>query len=224
MAKPFSWSFSKLKNFEDCAFRHQQVDLLRTFKDAEGEQLKWGNTLHEAFAKYLKKEIATLPVSMLPYQNWLDRVNKGTGRLYVEQKYAITEKYQGTEWFAPNAWYRGIGDVVRIDPPVGLVLDWKTGKPRVDSDQLGLMAQCIFSHFPEVKVVRSEYVWLADDCSTPEVFKREDMADLWVRLLPRVGAMKKAWESTLYPQKPGGLCKRYCPVVACPYHGKGSKP
>ncbi len=223
MSKPFSWSFSKLKNFEDCPHRHQQVDLLRAWQEEASEQLRWGNTLHDTFAKYLKKQEPQLPVSMLPYQHWLDRVERGTGKVYVEQKYAITETYQATEWFAPNAWYRGIGDVVRIDPPVGLVLDWKTGKPRVDSDQLALMAQCLFSHFPELTHVRSEYVWLKDDCSTPEVFKREDMADLWVRLLPRVGAMKKAWETQVYQPKPGGLCKRYCPVRSCDFHGKGTR-
>lgn len=219
MAKSFAWSFSRLKNYETCPKRHHEVDILKTFKDKGGEALEWGTQVHEGFAKSLS-EGTPLPAELTAYQHWVDRVKDGPGDLYVEQKYAITKDFAKTSWFAPDAWYRGIGDVVRIDGPVGLVLDWKTGKITVDSVQLLLMAQCIFSHFPTVQKVRSEFVWLKDDCSTPEVYTKQDVADGWYGVLARLEDLERAHLLQSYPPKPGFLCKRYCPVTICAFHGK----
>lgn len=220
--KPFTWSFSKLKNYETCGHRHNEVDNLKNFSDAGGEALEWGNSVHKSMADTLGKNIP-LPVEMQSYQKWVDPVKAGPGILLVEQKYAITREFEKTTYFAPNVWYRGIGDVVRLDGPVGLVLDWKTGAIKSDSVQLMLMAQCLFSHFPELQRVRSEFIWLAEDTHTHEVFSREDMADGWIGLLDRVGLLENAYNTGIYSMKPGGLCRKYCPVKSCQFHGKGNR-
>ena len=106
---------------------------------------------------------------------------------------------------------------------MALVLDWKTGKILEDSVQLMLMAQCLFSHYPEITHVRSSFVWLKEDCETPELLTRAEVADQWVGLLDRVNGMEGAARAMDYPPKPGPLCKRYCPVTSCPFHGKGSR-
>lgn len=225
MGKVWSWSYSKLKNFETCPKRHNEVDLLRNFKDTS-EQLDWGNSVHDRMAKACTGA-EPLPAEMAGYQKWVDRVKAGPGELKVEQKYAITSDFKPTSWFGHDAWFRGIGDVVRLAGPVALILDWKTGKPQEDSVQLRLMAQCIFSHFPSVQRVRAEFVWLAHDCTTPEVVTRQALADMWFTngvekpsLINRVRAMETAAKTQTYPPQPGRLCKRYCPVVSCPHHGK----
>jgi hypothetical protein len=58
---------------------------------------------------------------------------------------------------------------VKIAGPVALIVDWKTGKVLENSEQLALMAQCVFAHFPQVMKVRSEFVWLQFDATTREV-------------------------------------------------------
>lgn len=195
------------------------MDVLKTFKEKENAALLWGNTVHKAIADALEKK-APLPVEMLTYQPWVDRVAAGPGKLLVEQKYAITKSFQPTSWFSDTAWYRGIGDVVRIDGPVALVLDWKTGKLLVDSEQLMLMAQCIFAHYPDVQRVRSEFVWLKEDCSTPEIYDRAYAADQWLPVLDEVATLEAAYNSNNYPPRPNRYCRSYCPVVSCEYHGK----
>lgn len=224
MGKEWAWSYSKLKNYETCPKRHYEIDLAKHYKDSDEDDpnsaLAWGNRVHDAMAKACLGK-APLPEEMAMYQGWVDKVRAGPGKLLVEQKYAITRKFQPRSYFADDVWYRGIGDVVRIDGPVALVLDWKTGKILEDSVQLMLMAQCIFSHFPEVKRVRSEFVWLKEDCTTPEVFTRRGVGDEWIGLLPRVASMESAAKTQTYQPTPGRLCKKWCPVVSCPYHGKG---
>lgn len=221
--KEWSWSYSKLKNFDVCPKRMYEIDLCGNFKeDMQGEALKWGDDVHKALAKRLKDQ-TPLPKEMQNYEYWADRVLRGTGRLLVEQKYAITRDFRPTTFFADDAWYRGIGDVVRIDEPVALVLDWKTGRVLEDSVQLMLMAQCIFSHFPAITHVRSSFAWLKEDCETPELLTRKEVADQWISLLPRVLAMENAAKTMTYPPKPGGICMSYCRVTNCPFYRKGNK-
>lgn len=222
--KDWSWSYSKLKNFEVCPKRMYEVDLSKNYveKAEPGGALDRGNRVHDVLAKSLGKS-EPLPAEMAQFQVWVDRVRRGSGDLLVEQKFAITRAFQKTTYFANDVWYRGIGDVVRIDRDLALVLDWKTGKILEDSVQLMLMAQCIFSHYPMVQHVRSEFVWLKYDCTTPELFSRQEVADQWVGLMDRVNGMEQAAQQMNYPPKPGRLCRNYCPVTSCPFHGKGAR-
>lgn len=220
--RAFSWSYSKLKNFESCPQRHLQIDIQKAFKDEEGESLAWGNAAHDAFAKALNNG-AALPEGMKPYQKWLDRVMMGADHdgiaLHAELKLAITEDFQPCEFFSDKAWFRGIIDVIKLAGPAGLLVDWKAGKILEDSVQLALFAQLAFSHFPALQKVRTEFIWLKHDATTREDFTRTDMQELWAALMPRVEQLKLAHETGQYPVKPSGLCRRYCPVKSCAHHG-----
>lgn len=219
--KSFSWSYSKLKNFDTCPKRHYEIDIRKSYKEEDGPDtvLGWGNRVHKSLADACIGT-APLPNTMQEYQKWVDAVRAGPGELLVEQKYAITKDFRPCEWFSPLAWYRGIGDVVRVDGPVALGLDWKTGKLLHDSKQLMLLAQCIFAHYPGVKRVRTEFVWLKDDCMTPETFDRDTIRNEWIGLLPRIEQLELAGKNMDYPPKPSRLCFKHCPVMSCPYHGK----
>lgn len=216
---PFAWSFSKIKNSEQCPKRYYEVDVAKNFKEDEGEALTWGNTVHAEFAKALLNGMP-LPPEMAQYENWIDRVRRGPGDLYVERKLALTKDFQPTGYFDSNVWYRGIGDVIRVWDDVALVLDWKTGKILEDESQLMLMAQCVFSYFPAVRIVQSQYVWLKHDCVTSRHYTRTAIASEWIGMLERVNTLETMHKTMSFPPKPGRLCARYCPVTSCPFHGK----
>lgn len=220
--KKFAWSYSKLKNFETCPKRHYHIDLAKDVKEAESEALTWGNYVHKELAKAAKTR-GPLPEDIEEFQPWIKRVCDGSGELFVEQQYAITREFKPTTWFGHNAWYRCIGDIVRIDNEVGLVLDWKTGKIVQDSVQLALMAQGLFSHFPKLSHVRAMFIWLKDDWADPETYTRDDLNKLWPSLLDRVDKMVDAQAKQEYPAKPGRLCKSWCPVASCVHHGRGGQ-
>lgn len=218
--KAFSWSYSKLKNFETCPKRHWHVDVQRDIKEEEGEALQWGNAVHKALAERVQNG-KPLPKTMLEYEKWADRITAGSNHtILVEQKLAIRKDFSGCSWFADDAWYRGIGDVIKIVGPVALIVDYKTGKVIEDGSQLALMAACVLAHHPNVQKVRSEFVWLKEDATTRADFTREGMAEIWRGLWPRIEALEHAHNTKSYPAKPGPLCKRWCPVNVCPHHGE----
>lgn len=217
--KKFAWSYSKIKNYDTCPKRYYHVDVAKDVKEEESEALMWGNEVHKALADRLSQGTA-LPGGMKIYEPWCERILTGEGNILVEQKLAITEDFGPTKYFAPDVWFRAIGDVIKIAGPVALIADWKTGKIIEDSQQLALAAACVFAHYPEVKRVRSEFIWLKEDATTRADYSRDDMPDMWRGLWPRIEALKQAHETLSFPAKPGFLCKRYCPVRSCPHHGE----
>jgi|SRR5579859_3678619 len=223
--KPFSWSYSRLKNFETCPKRHYHYDVAKDVKEPDSEQLFEGNTLHKQAADYLSNG-KELPSGRKVLKSWCDRILAGcqalNAKLLVEQKLAITSDFGACPWFGDQAWFRAIGDVVAVsgDGSVGLIVDWKTGKILEDSCQLALAAACVFAHYPSVQRVRSEFVWLAHDANTPEVFTRQGIVDMWRSVWPRIAELKRAYETQSYPAKPGRLCRKWCAVEKCPHHGE----
>ena len=217
--KAFSWSYSKLKNFRSCPKKHYHVDVAKDVKEAESDELKWGNLVHKRLAERLSKGTA-LPVGMERYEKWCQQILAGGGNILVEQQLAIDKNFGPCKWFGDEAWYRGIADVLKIMGPVALAVDWKTGRILEDSVQLGLMAQCVFSHYPEIQRIRTEFIWLKEDASSRADFKREDMPTLWRGLWPSIEELKHAHDTMTYPAKKGGLCRNWCPVKACPHNGE----
>lgn len=222
--KPFAWSYSKLKNYESCPKRYFHVDVEKSVREEESEQLQYGNAVHKALANALAGK-EQLPNAFSHLQKWVDRLHGGyKGTIVVEQQLAIRSDFGPTTWFGHDVWYRGIADVIKAigeDPnnQVAIVIDWKTGKILEDGVQLALMAACVFAHHPGVQKIRTEFVWLKEDATTRADFTRADLAQVWAGVLPRVQLLEGATKAMNFPPKPGHLCRRYCPVSACPHHG-----
>jgi hypothetical protein len=219
--KPFAWSYSKLKNFESCPKRHWHVDVAKDIKEEEGDALIWGNQVHKLAAKRLQLGSALPSSGYDVLEKWCQRILTGEGTILVEQRLAITKEFGPCEWFAKEAWYRAVADVVKIHGNVALAIDWKTGQGLEDGVQLALMAACIFAHHPEVQKIRTEFVWLKENgISSREDFDRDSMAVVWRNIWHRIESLEHAHKTTSYPAKPGALCRKWCPVNSCPHHGR----
>ena len=218
----FSWSFSKIDAFETCPRRHYELSIRkpRKYVEEESEQLKWGNFVHENFAKAITAG-TNFPKELEPYQKWLDAVRVGPGETLVEQKFALDRDLQPCEWFGPKCWVRVVVDFLRVAGPVAWALDWKTGKIKeTESGQLMLTAKTVFSFFPAVQRVKTSYIWLQDDVETSEYYDRAGMEGDWRGMLNRVNDYQNAVTTNNFPPRPGRLCWKWCPVASCEYHGK----
>jgi len=218
--KPFTWSYSRLKNFEVCPKRHWEIDIAKNFKDEDSEVLIWGNAVHAALAARCGPSQAALPVGMESFEPWAQKVLVGGGDVYVEQDLALTESFTSTGYFDKDVWFRAKGDLIKVVGDVALAADWKTGKILEDSVQLALTSACVFAKFPQVKAVRASYIWLKEDAESSETFYRSDMPALWRGLWPRIEALKQAHLTTNYPASPCRMCRSWCVVKSCPNNGK----
>jgi len=219
----FNWTFSKLKTFENCAKKYSHLYVLKDVTEEDSEHLRVGNEVHAALAKAVLTG-QPLAADLADYQHWVDKFRAGVGtpgvELLVEQKLAIDENFQPVEFFARKVWMRGVIDVAKIIGDVAVVADWKTGKPQEDLIQLALFAALTFAHKPQLKKIRTEFIWLKDNFSTREDFSREDMVELWSSVLPRVESLRNSHDTMEFPAVQNALC-RYCPVLKCAHNKKG---
>jgi hypothetical protein len=219
--KPFSWSYSALKNFETCGLRHWHYDVLKDIGDrGENQYTQEGHLVHGAFDARLRKGVE-LPLGLGHYEPMLARLLAADGQTYSERKLAINSSYQPVAWFSDDAWYRGVLDCTKVKGSFATVLDWKTGKPSVDTTQLRLAAALVFHSAPAVQRVRAGLVFINHDRVESEEYVRADLTEIWGELLPRVRRLQQARETNDYQPRPGGLCRRWCQVTWCQYQGIG---
>lgn len=234
--KAFAWSYSKLKNFESCPKRHYHVDIVRDFHESESEQLTEGNRVHNALAKAIGNvggktpdgsDMVALPDDMSGLASLVNarRARRNVPGVVVatERQLAITAEFKPTTWFGRDVWYRAVLDVETIYDRVGLAEDWKTGKVVEDTPQLRMSALVMMAHHPQIERVRATFHWLKHDSETAENVDRSQAVSVWSAIAPRVEKLRVAYKTPDpeqgFPAVPNYLCRRYCPVRACRYHG-----
>jgi hypothetical protein len=123
----------------------------------------------------------------------------------------LTEELKPTGWWDADAWLRSKLDVLVVVGDTAVVMDWKTGKRRVDFFQMQLFAAQVFKHYPEVQMVKTSLVWLKTMEMDTEIYSRLNTNELWQDILSRIQLIYKSMDHDNWPAKPSGLC-RYCPA------------
>lgn len=220
MSKPFAWSYSHLSGHKTCPKRYYHTMVAKDVKDdANSDALTWGNDVHGSLENYIKKD-TPLPVGMRMYADIANKVKAAPGEALTETQLAVNAALQPVDWFAHDVWCRTIIDAGKINPPNALILDWKTGRRKPDELQLKIMALVLLAYMPEVTVVEAAFIWLRENNKADSItIHRDDIATEWAEIMPIVTRLKMAKENNDFAPLPGRLCKRYCPVKTCPFHG-----
>lgn len=219
--KAFSWSYSKLKNYRTCPFRYYKVDVEKKYEeDFSGEHLKWGKQVHTAFEQRIR-DGKPFPKGMEHFEDHAAPLVAFPGMKLVEHKMAIRKDLTACDYFDKQTWYRSVADYLGVNGKVALAIDYKTGKVLEESEQLALMAECIFSHFPEVDAVRTEFWWLKEEAATKQNFYRAKRKDTWRGVLPKVTELEMAHTRGDFPAIQSGLCRKHCIVKECKHYGGG---
>lgn len=221
-AKAFSWSYSKLKNYRTCPMRYYKIDVEKKYQeDFSGEHLLWGKQVHTAFEERVR-DGKPFPKGMEHFEEHAAPLVAFPGHKLVEHKMAIRRDFSPCGYFDKDVWYRAQADFLGINGRVALGIDYKTGKVLEESEQLALIAECIFSHFPEVDAVRTEFWWLKEEAATKENFYRSKRKETWRGVLPKVLELEAAHSRMEFPPIQSGLCKKYCIVKECKFNGGNS--
>jgi CRISPR/Cas system-associated exonuclease Cas4 (RecB family) len=218
-APGFSWSYSALKNFETCPRRYYAYNVAKDVKEPESEALKTGHEIHAAFDARVSKGVE-LPAGMTMHEGLLSKLADAPGSTMTEQKLGLASDFSPTKFFGKTAWFRIVLDYVNVQGESATVVDYKTGRPTEDLTQLQLSAVTVFAHHARVQRVKTALAFVAHDQIERATFDRSSISEVWGEVLPRVKKLVEARQSQQYPPKPGGLCRRWCAVTSCPFHGK----
>lgn len=220
MSKVIPWSYSSLTNYENCPHKYYEVRIAKTTPPKTFSEADEGVQKHKIIERYLKGEstIVDKPLKRL-VDNTLEALNPTYFK--YEHKLAVTKDRQPCEWDDPNCYHRGVLDVMYVDPmdPVGRIFDWKNGKINAYSEQLKANSICVFAHYPHLKEVKTQYVWMKFGRTTPGSNHVEFMDRAWSRFVSRAASMEAALENNDWPKRPSGLCKKHCEVFTCEFNG-----
>lgn len=217
--KPIAWSYSALTRYLTCGKQYYHLNVAKDFSDPPSEISLWGDRVHNFMAKALFNPGAYISSTgeFAPYGDVVQRFAQVKGELRTEQQVAINNAFKPTGWWAVDVWCRGIFDAVWLNGDSAKIVDWKTGRRKVDSRQLKLFALLAFCIYPEVNRVNTAFVWLQSGHIDVEKFNREDFAFLWQDILPDVRRLEIAHKTQTWIPKPSGLCKGWCPVKSCSF-------
>lgn len=249
--KPFTWTYTDLKNYRDCRKRHYHYKMAKVIGNMDdairepiSEELQQGFDFHDAMAERVTKGTPLPPLFVYgePYaRKFVECAQKFAATdpkvgILAEQQWAIDRDYALTDYWGkdrrfPHPWFRTKLDAVILCPAEGIALnwDWKTGKPQAlkgykdDPIQVLLSACVLMIQYPWLQAVRNELVWVQHDMTTRADITREMMPSLWGSVLPEVNDMERAYEQIDYPPKRGFLCKEWCSVESCVHHGKDGR-
>jgi hypothetical protein len=216
-----SWSYSSLKQFEQCPRLYHETYVLKSIPYEETEQRKYGNQVHKAAENYVRHQ-TPIPEQFAFMQPIIDTLLKFPGRKFAEQKLALDSKLEPCDWKSRDAWYRGVSDLTIIDDDnfSAKVVDYKTGSAKYpDIDQIVLMELMTFAHNPHVKRVKGALLFVVKNVPVKHALDREDSDKQWWKFRERIAKLEAHVEKDSWNPKSGPLCG-WCPVKSCEFNPK----
>jgi hypothetical protein len=215
------FSYSSLKQFKTCARQYAEINIYKNYKPTFGsKQGEWGDEFHKAVEAYVKSG-TELDVKFSGAKPVLDQLVKVPGTKYVEWKMGVRHDGTPCPWNSKDRWFQGIADLVVIrESPIAYCVDYKTGNPDyADTDQLELMAMLIFSHYPQVKLVKGALLFVNHSQIKKRTVDVSEKDRLWQKYREEDAKRVAAIEASNFPARRNGLCRKHCIVETCEHHG-----
>ena len=220
MAIPHAWTFSHLDQLTTCPKRYYHLRVAKdTQDDPPGEAIMWGRKAHTAFENRIKYS-TPFPEGMTQWEPMAQKILALPGEKFAEHKMALDINFKPTAY--KTAWTRGITDLFVVNGKKAATADYKTGKFK-PSDQLRLYSAYILASYPEIETVDSAFIWLKDKKVSRETVTRETVPAVWQDIMPVVRKLEHAYDKNVWPAKPSGLCREWCPVLKCEHNGRRAK-
>lgn len=208
--------------FDNCPLRYYKQRITKEVIEKPGEASVYGERVHKAFELRLK-DGTPLPDYLQKFEGTCVALLASAGELSAELELVLNQEFRPTGWWSKDAWLRSKLDVFILNKNKTFSLDWKTGARRPDFFQLELTALQTFIHYPEVTVCKTGFLWLKDETTDTETYRREDFEGLLNKLNDKTERVQEALDAGVWPAKPGPLCS-YCPAYdTCMFAHKGRR-
>lgn len=213
------WSHSSLKDYEGCGRRFHEVKVLRKYPFQETDATRYGTQVHEAIEHYIK-DGTPIPPQYMQFLPVVDAMLKKPGRRFAEYEMALTKDLRPCPWTSPDAWARGIADILIVDDDnlTAWVGDWKTGNNRYpDRDQLVLMSLMAFEHFPHIRKINSALLFIVKNDMVKMQMLREQAEAAWWKYRERIARLEASYANDVWNPTQTPLC-RWCQVTNCEFN------
>src|ERR1700685_3469259 len=164
MSNMAPFSFTKLKTFETCPRQGFAKYVSRELPYVESEAKNRGNEFHAAMDSRVTHG-TPITGEYAWAEDYVPMKQRECDLLFTEIplhiNFAAEPLPEGHD--KAERWFTAKIDVLQIeDDDVCWLIDWKTGKPWEDPDQLNLYSVVVKAHYPHVRHWRGFYVWLRE--------------------------------------------------------------
>lgn len=217
--RPMIFSHSGIKNFETCPRKFYEEKIIKRFPQKPTAATLYGEQFHTAAELFVKDQLP-VPAEFQFAMPLLQYLATRPGDKHTELEMAVDSNLRPVGFHSPDAWIRGIADIVVVNGTKAYVGDYKTGNDKYpDKDQLRLMSLLVFAHFPEVQTIKSALFFVLKGSRVDAKMDRTECDAGWQQYRERTALMEQAHATGVWNSKQNGLCKKYCPVTDCPFNG-----
>ena len=221
-----AWSYSSIKTFDQCPKKYYHLRIAKDTKDGDTTATLYGKELHKAAEDYIASGVK-IPARYSFIEPTLQALRAIPGEAHCEIKLGVAKrdgKFVACDFFAKDVWWRGIADLLIVNKETGVahLVDYKTSKNAkyADTKQLDLLAGAVFTHYPEIKEIKSALVFVVSN----ELIKKKHEGMMRTAYLsamhPELVRLEAAIKTNVWNANSGPLCK-YCPVTTCAHNRKG---
>jgi RecB family exonuclease len=216
-----AWSYSSIKTFDQCPKKFFHLRVAKDVEDVAGPEASYGTDVHKAAELYIK-EGTPIPEKYAFIRPYVEELDRRAGVKYAELKVGVRKEdgaYLPCGFFDKGVWYRGVIDLLVVDGARAWMVDYKTGKSAkyADMKQLDLMAGAVFTHFPEVKTIKSALLYVVSKEFPKKTHVREKQGEYLSVFSTQLDRLDSAMENGVWNPKQGPLCG-WCPVKACEHN------
>ena len=213
----FTWSYSSLKQYQNCPKQYYEIKVAENYTIIPSEQMKYGTEVHKALEDYVK-EGKELAVNYLRFKSAVDALKDIPGDKYPEYEMALYKDRTVCDFSDPKRWVRGIVDLLIVDRDYAFIVDYKTGSNKYpDPKQLRLMSLMTFAHFPQVNKIKAGLLFVMHGSFITEEYERKDIDKSWEKFYGPLERLDNSYETNVWPPNPTPLC-RFCPVRSCDFN------
>ena len=205
-------SFSKLMDFEQCAYRCKlkHVDRVAEEKHPAAER---GTAIHQMAEDYVNGTLKTLPTELMKFADEFEvlRREHKLKRVSLEGEWGFDKDWMPTPY--KTAWLRMKGDAILFQSKtVAVAIDYNTGQAWGNeikhSEQLLLYTIACFILYPDLEEVTTEDWYVDKDEMLQHKYTRKEALrylQAWDKRLKKVTSAKE------FPANPNQFSCRYCP-------------
>jgi len=222
-----AWSYSSITLFEQCPKKYYHLRVAKDIKEPESDAMNYGKDLHLAAEEHIR-DGKPLPEKYAFIQDLLDKLKAIKGEKLCENKLAVKftkdNRLIPCDFFDKDVWYRGIADLIILDREnqEARIIDYKTGKSAkyADTKQLKLLAACVFTHYPEVMIIKAGLLFVVSKEFIKEEYTTHHRLAYFEQFKPLVNQLDACIKNGVWNPKRNFTCAKWCPVTTCAHNGE----
>lgn len=220
-ASDYTWSYSSLGLFQQCPHKYYRVRIKQDVKEPPTDAIRYGLMVHEAAEEYIRDGI-DLPPTVEYLRPILDKLVSYPGEKLCEYKMALTRSLEPCAFDSPDAWWRGIADLLIIDGNMARVVDYKSGKSAkfADTKQLEILSLAVFKHFPQVVSTKCALLFVVSQEMVKANYNVKDTHKHWLKWLTGTADLERAFKVQTWNPTPNFSCRNWCAIRDCVHNGR----